>query len=180
MTAMVYELHSNESQVIPQRSEPTDFFDGNMFNPYKLAQVVMDQRKFVTFRDSKEICVYNPQTGVYEPNGDTVAKEEANKLLGEKSRPSYVNQAVEMIKFDTYLDRAVFRRPENYLIVRNGVLDIDSYEILPFNPNIYSLNALQISYVEGADCPKILAFLGQVVSPQDSMVLQEYAGYFLV
>lgn len=163
----------------PRTYEPRDFFEGKTFVPTLLAEAIMRQEEFVTFKDSKEIYVYDPEAGIYRPDGETVVEELAQRLLQSRTRPCHVTEALKIIKYLTYIDRGAFYCPENYLVVQNGVLDILTGEILPCSSDIYALSALNVVFDPTAECPAIMKFLSEVVSPQDILVLQELVGYLL-
>jgi putative DNA primase/helicase len=158
---------------------PDDFFDGNRFNPKRLTWAILNLKSIVTIRDTGEVYIYHPETGVYRPNGETIICELANRLLGKSSRPSYVRQTLDTVKYETYKDREQVVPPKNLLAVSNGVLDIDTQQLYPFSPDYYFLNALPIRFDPEADCPQFKKFLREVVSPLDILVLQEYSGYLL-
>ena len=99
--------------------------------------------------------------------------------MKDRARPRHISEAVKIVEFETYIDRAAFYCPDNYLVVSNGVLDLDNGELLPFNSDTYALSALPAIYDPDADCPNIKKFLCEVVSPGDILVLQELAGYLL-
>jgi putative DNA primase/helicase len=71
---------------------------------------------------------------------------------------------------------------EKYLLaVKNGILDVCTRELKPFNPEFYIFNALPVSYDASVKCPQFDKFLPEVVpSEKDRTVLQEHGGYSLI
>jgi len=108
-----------------------------------------------------------------------VIKEETDRLLGGRSRSSYINDVLRLVKIKTYKDRERMRCPENLIVLRNGILDLKKMELKPFTPDIFVLNQLPVYFDPNADCPNIKKFISEVVSPADAMVLQELTGYCL-
>jgi len=72
------------------------------------------------------------------------------------------------------------RPPEDLIVVANGVLNVKTGQLEPFNPDYFVFNALPVGYDPNADCPKFKTFLGEVIpSPENIKVLQEFVGYCL-
>ncbi len=179
MSNMAYQWEDSIITSQPKAYEPRDFFERNKFIPTLLADAIMEQEEFITFKDSKEIYSYDPELGIYKPDGETIIEELARKLLQSRTRPCHVNEALKIVKYQTYVDRDTFHCPDNYLVVQNGVLDIKAGCLEPFSSDTYALSALPVEFDPDADCPAIIKFLSDVVSPTDIPVLQELAGYLL-
>ncbi len=74
-------------------------------------------------------------------------------------------------------------RPKNVIHLANCMLNLDSSppDILPFNPNYYSLNQSPILYDPEADCPFFKNdLLAKALLPEDIDLLQKYFGQCLL
>ena len=170
---------SNQLGSINSQTVASRFFPNGVFNPSLLAEEIMRRHRFVTFEDNEETYVCNTQKGIYEPNGEALIKKEADDLLGYRSKPTYINSTLKLVKIKTYRKRKDLRCPENLIAVKNGLLDIEKMKLKPFTPDIFVLNQLPVYFDPNADCPNIKKFISEVVSPGDAMVLQELTGYCL-
>jgi len=71
--------------------------------------------------------------------------------------------------------------PSRLLVMANGILDIETGELLEHTPRLFAVNALPYDYDQTADCPQWLSFLQQVLpgDPEGQQLLQEWFGYCL-
>jgi len=150
-----------------------DFFDGSRFISKRLADCITRKYIFKTTNDTEEIFVY--QDGVYKPNGETIIKEEASKLLGEDDKKHYANEVLHRIQATTYVDRNSL--DINLVNVKNGIFDLEKKELLNHDSNLFTTTQLPIMFDKNADCPEIKKFLSEVLHPNDIAKIQEFIGY---
>jgi len=159
--------------------EVAKYFEGRppKFIPAYLARELMKEFHSITRETDETIFVYDPETGVYKPNGEAHIKREVEKRLGKHFSRNRLNEVI------SYIIAATIQRieePDPHLIlVKNGILDLRTKELKPFSPKYFFLNALPVKYDPEADCPKIKKFLSEIVVPEDIVVLQEISGYCL-
>src|SRR5208282_5546731 len=80
-----------------------------------------------------------------------------------------------------WLSEADGSKSARLIAVSNGLLDLETRELHSASPKFFNLNALDVNYRDGADCPHWLHFLEQLweQDPQSINCLQEIFGYFL-
>jgi len=144
-----------------------------------IANIVLKKAYYLTLRDTEEIFIYDPKTGIYKPNGITYLKENIAKIMRNKYDTSIANEAINYIKTQTYTNRAQLVSAPNTLTVNNGVLDLTTRTLQPLSPKNLTLNRLPVDYISTATCPNFLRFLKQVMTQQEIDLLQEYVGYCL-
>jgi putative DNA primase/helicase len=150
------------------------------FIPELLAKDILQKVKIVTLKDTEEILYYDEKEGIWKFNGEALIKNLATKLLGEKTKTQYLNETLNYIKAVTYVDRKIFDNQPIYLLpVKNGVLNLETLELLPYKPEYYFTSKLPVAYDANADCPKIRKFLSEIVMPEDVELLIEIAAYCL-
>jgi putative DNA primase/helicase len=150
------------------------------FVPEYLAQDMMDRVKFITLSDSEEIYWFDEEEGIWRSNGDILIKKMGTDLLGDKTKQNYLNETIGYIQGKTYYDRKIFDSSIiNPIPLQNGVLDLNTMQLLPYSPEFYFTSKLNIKYNPNADCPKIKKFLGEIVDPNDVDLLTECPGYCL-
>jgi len=66
-----------------------------------------------------------------------------------------------------------------FISVQNGVIDLETMELLPHSPDSWVTNKLPITYDPSADCPAIKQFLSEVLRPEDIPLMQEIIGWTL-
>ncbi len=164
-------------------SIPNDFFDhkGN-FTPMKLVKFItgdeLDNRLVtpITIGGGDVMWHYKHEIGIYRPNGIAYVKEEAKRALGKRCKTSHVNEVVFLSLIDTYIQPDEFIEDPNLLVVKNGVLHLDTREFTKHNHMDYAKAALPVVYNPEAECPLILKFL-EKVAPEYITFLQEWTGY---
>lgn len=157
---------------------PWRFFAGTKFVPKFLADTIMEDFHFATMKDSDEIYYY--EDGVYRPGGKAIIKEEAETQLDALTKTYYVNESVNYIRWATYTPREKFNNPPNLIVVENGLLDVDKYELKEHTPEELITTRLPVKYDPNADCPKIKKFLREVLHAENIPVIQEVVGYCLL
>lgn len=150
-----------------------------------LARFVEFQHALRTVRsdDNPETWVY--QDGVYVPNGRTHVTETCRRVLGEAFTTAIANEVVAKVEADTYVDQAeFFNAPDQYptlVPVRNGVLDVVTRELLPFDARRVFFHKLPVAYDASANCPHVNCFLASVfATTEDLTVFLEFAGSSIV
>ena len=148
------------------------------FVPVYLAAELMKEHHFRTRSEDKTIFCYNPDTGVYQTDGQDTIDREITKKLGK-----YYSIHRHRETYDYILKATVEKLPmlpENKIAVKNGILDIHTRELQQFNPDFFVVNALPVAYDANAKCPGFVKFLESAVPEKaDRDTLQEFAGYIL-
>ena len=141
------------------------------------------QENIYTTRDDIKAEVWIYREGNYVPNGKTYIKEFCREILGEAYTPHIANEVINKIETDTYIDTKEFCNSEcvEEIPVENGVLNIITGEITPFNPKKIFFNKLPIKYNPTKECPSILKFFSGVLkNDSDIPILEELFGYCLL
>lgn len=133
--------------------------------------------------DQSECWIYDE--GIFKPQGKTYIQEFVRKETKEYYAAQIINVVLVKVEADTYIDQDYFFSKQNkypYLIpVQNGVLNIDTNELLPHSSDYCFFNKLPVKYVPGVDCPFIRLFLEEVLPDQESLLtLQEFYGSCLL
>jgi len=135
-----------------------------------------------TFKDNKEIIIYDETNGTYVQNGDLYLAHLIEDRLKEKAENKQVNEIIESIKRKTYYNRDdLDKQPKNIKPVGNGLLNLETNELLDFTPKYIFLNKININYNKDANCDQFKKFLGEVLQTEkDIEIIQEWCGYCLL
>jgi P4 family phage/plasmid primase-like protien len=170
--------------VVPDEEMNPDverFFEGKpqRLNPALVGAEILKEHRFFTKSTRGQMYRYNTANGIYESDAEDFVNAEVSRKLG-KHYSTNRRQEIEAFIRSRTLRKMV--ETDKYLhAVQNGVLDVRTSELKPFNPDYYIFNALPVKYDPNAKCPKFLKFLGEVVPPEkDRLVLQEAIGYCLI
>ena len=146
----------------------------------KIVENLLGKYSFKTIYGKKDETIYFYDKGIYNLRGREIIKTKTEKLLKGKATTNIVNEVVEKIKRNTSIDNEEFNNiPEHLICLENGILNIITKEILPFNPSYYFKNKIPIKYNKEKNCNKILDFFKEVCYPEDIPIIQEFFGFCL-
>lgn len=149
-----------------------------------MAEAILAVRSFLTLNDTKQILWYDYPAGVYRFNGETVIEQFAQMWLGKLGLEStatnhYMAQVVGYIRRETYIHRDKLNTNRDIVVVKNGVIDLNSRKLLPHSKEYKATVALPVTYDVGADCPKITKFISEVVKAENRLLLWELPAWCL-
>jgi len=128
-----------------------------------------------------EVWIY--KDGVYVPQGKSELEKKIRNFLGNVFNINISNEILHKIKADTQIEMETFFKTTylNEIPVNNGILDIFTRELKPFNPSKIFFNKLPVKYDPEAKCPNIIKFLSEVVKDKDDInLLLELFGFALL
>lgn len=147
---------------------------------------------FKTIRDSQEIIWFESESGVYRFDGEVKIKEELGNLFQEALQNGEVdksnlltehdrNEIVKRIQWDKIIDRRDFEDHNEYVInVKNGLLNINTKQILPHSSDFISVKQFPVVYDPNAKWTEVLKFFKQVQNREGVTTLIKMFGYILM
>ena len=118
----------------------------------------IESKEFIyTIKDDIKSEVWIYQNGVYQPNGKSHIAEECRKILEEHFTTHLMNEIISKIEADTYIESEDFFKNDyiEEIPVQNGILNIKTKKLYPFNPKKIFFNKLPVKYNPKATCPNI-------------------------
>lgn len=147
-----------------------------------LANFIENKMFIYTTKDDMKSEVWIYREGIYVPQGKSEIKEFLRGLLAEHYSTYVYNLVIAKIEPDTYIDQETFFN-HNYvdeIPVKNGLLNLQTRELLPFTPEKIFFNKLPVEYKKEAICPQIDKFVSEVLTSFDDMdVFYEMGGFCL-
>jgi P4 family phage/plasmid primase-like protien len=143
---------------------------------------ILDTKNIHTTRDDERAEMWIYIKGIYVPQGRTYLKEFCAEILGKAYTTHIVNQLITRVEVETYVNQKDFFINErvDFVPVKNGILDINTKELLPFSPVYRFFNKLPITFDSTMECPAIISFISQILKTEsDVEVVQEMFGYLL-
>jgi len=115
--------------------------------------------RFYTDKRTDELYIYHEDFGVWKADGVQII----NKILEAQFRPYLsirtVDEIVAHIRRHNYIDPSTLTVKNTLLNLRNGVLDLETLQLLPHSPDYYFTNYLDLEWKQNAGVPKkILEF----------------------
>ncbi|WP_195513956.1 DNA primase family protein [Turicibacter sanguinis] len=131
-----------------------------------------------------EFIAYDFKTGRYLYVMDDFIKAQAKIILHEAIddiwKISYGKSVLEQLRMDAPRLQCV-EEDKRYLNLKNGMLSLSDFKLLPHSPSIISLSQLPIEYDCNAECPYFLEYLNTVFEGDQNRIalIQEIFGYCL-
>jgi len=148
-----------------------------------VVEYILKKKYIYTTRDDVKTEVWIYKDGIYVPQGKSIIKEIMREILEEWYNTFFHNQVIAKIEADTFIDAKSFFNT-NYIDqipVNNGILNIFTRSLEPFDPKKIFFNKLPIDYNKELDCPAVVLFLNDVLKDnEDKLVFYELAGFALL
>ncbi len=148
----------------------------------EIVDYIEEKENIYTIKDDIKSEVWIYQNGVYKPNGKSCIAEECRKILEEHFTTHLMNEILSKIETDTYIESEDFFK-NNYIEeipVQNGILNIKTKKLLPFDPKKIFFNKIPVKYNPKADCPNIKKHFKETLkNEEDAKVMFEIFGFFL-
>lgn len=148
-----------------------------------LVEYIKRKHYIYTTKDDKNNETWIYRDGIYVPQGKSEIKILLREVLEEWFSAFVFNLVMNKIEADTSIDQDAFFKNENaYEIpVQNGILNINTRELTPFNPKKIFFNKLSVKYNPDAKCTQIEKFLKDILSKEEDVkVFYELGGFCLL
>ena len=136
----------------------------------------------ITYLD-KELTFFQYNGKCYVPLSENVLNFICQRELGnhrELFTNTTLNQFIHYAKGDALMDRKTSNKDHiSYLTLQNGLYKIDTGELLPHTPKIFTTNLLPYNYDPKTKCPRFMQFLEEVFPGDKGKInfIQEAVGY---
>lgn len=131
---------------------------------------------FKTLDDTEELLVYDG--GIYH-NGVTFVKAHLETALGSVADRHVVSEIIAHIQRRTYTQRNIFNVNREYLPLKNGLLNLKTFELECFDPEKLYTFRVPVEYDANAESTHIVEFFREVLHREDIDTMQEVFGYVL-
>jgi putative DNA primase/helicase len=167
------------SRKVPNKEDEEGHVRKNLHEvAHELFEKIMESETFATINGSEEL--YHYDGGVYVAGGEFRIKQLVQELAGQKYLGNTLaSEVIGHVKRSTYVPSDKFYELTPYLVLNNGLLNVETAQVTPHSPDHHALSKLPVSYDPAADCPAIKRFLGEVLYPEDLPFTQEWIGYHL-
>jgi len=147
-----------------------------------IVKIIESKEKIYSIRSEEHQEIYAYRGGIYLNIGKSLIQEYSRDILGEAYTTQIYSNVLSKILADTFTDAEEFftLTEKSKIAVVNGILDLKTRELLPFNPNIKLFNKLPVVFDKSKECPRIKAFFSTIHKEEKSILLiQELFGFCL-
>jgi len=122
---------------------------------------------------------YNPKTGVWDEVDAAWIRRKVSEDMDELRNPSWVEKVAAQLHTDLWVDEERMRPKGLYLCLKNGMWDVEKFELLPHSPRYLARYQLPVRYEPEADCPLWEKTLDGIFADDLSKVevLRSFMGY---
>jgi putative DNA primase/helicase len=129
----------------------------------------------VTADDTEQIYLY--QNGYYV-QADQILKAEIEIMQGAFTTNTFVNEILGHVQRSTYVKRTEFNKEKHLLPLENGIFNLRTFKLEPFDENIILTYKLPITYNPDAVAPNIISWIKEIVADEENIkLIQEFLGY---
>jgi len=136
----------------------------------------VDEHHFKTVEDTKKM--YRYAGGVYLSDGETFLESLIEKEFHSITSEALIRDMIGKVKRMTYVKHQEFNN-KPFINVKNGLLDLQTFELMPHTPDHISTYQMPFPFDPDADCPNNRAFFGQVAKGEDLTFIKELFGWVL-
>lgn len=138
---------------------------------------LIEKYHFKTLRDTEQILYY--KDGYYHFKGETIIREKAEEIFTDLMNSRKANEIIGHVRRSSFIDREEINNNPILLNLKNGILNIKTNEFKKHTPEEIITIRIPLSYEPTADCVKIKKFMSEIVSKENTKILEEIAGYCL-
>lgn len=164
------------------KSDNADFTSDTTVHNWAADQLLSDL-DILTTKTPEKIYRYDPEMGIYKPDGETFIRGHLKNKLGNQFRKNRAREILYHVESSTYVNTEDLGGPEEFFCAKNGVLFIPKSgkpELCPHSAGYKFISALPVKFDPDADCPQFKDSLTQWVPENEIEKLQEFAGYCLM
>lgn len=139
---------------------------------------IPDER--IAWLSKREEWYWCDTSGVWHSHGEEFVRRWLDSEFGDHYRSRLRTELQDQLKARTRVDETSFGGgPPGTIATKSGLLDLETGDCRPIQPDDRVRWRLDTEYDPEADCPRWKAFLGDVVEPDSIPLLQEYIGFCL-
>jgi putative DNA primase/helicase len=153
-----------------------NLFIARKVNANEVADEIIKHHRMINFADT----YYEYKGGCYRPLFVEEVQKWIKDACGTGFSASKLRNVLVALKTETFVKPDIINGITLFN-VKNGLYDIDKMRLLPHSPDVYSINQLNVTYRENAECLLWQKSLDQIFESDVAriMLLQEYFGYCL-
>ena len=140
----------------------------------EIMEVLNRKYRFITAEDTKVVYYYNE--GVFK-EATTLIEKEVEAHFEDVTSTYFTNEIINHLRRRTYTNRDKFNTDKTRIPLKNGLFNLETFELEPFDENKIFTFRIPIMYDADAECPHIKAWIEEIVKPDSRDLLQEFSGY---
>ena len=146
-------------------------------NLYKFAQEILAETPIVT--DSRTYLMFWWDGKRWRDGAEALLQEKLVEAEKENYKPYHFTTLKEIIQGLTFKN-GLEEPPPNLICFENGVLDLNTMQLMPHDPKYFFRNIIHANFNPEAKCPRFLKWLEEIQPEEEERkAIQELFGYSL-
>ncbi len=154
---------------IQNESNPEKIFLNQNYD--LVAEEILENRYFVTLRETNEIWFYEKSEGIWKPLGHTIIAEACQSLI-KKCRRGTVSEVIDTIRRKSMIYSSEFFDSE-IICAQNGILDPSTFEKYPHSSEYYVTTKFPFRIDFEARNLKLWNHVLTIIDPKDINLFME-------
>ena len=143
-----------DKKIDPQKVLIEDERKGSRLVPALAAEELKRLFKFYTDQRTDELFIYHEDIGTWQPDGETIISKVLEAQLGLYLSTRSTSETIQHIKRSSYIDPSKLTVKDTLINLRNGVLDLETLQLLPHSPDYYFTSYLDLEWKQDPEVPK--------------------------
>ena len=144
----------------------------------KVAKALLELFRIATLEETDDILFYSK--GVYRPKAESLLTKQIESIVpSDAITTDLVKEVLGHVRRMTYVSRERFNSDPNILNLKNGLLDLRTFELKKHTPKFLSTIQLPVNYDPNARSELWKKVVSEDLYPEDVPLLQEAFGYVL-
>ena len=156
-------------------------------DPWLLAEAIMRKRVYRKIQHTSALGATSFwwfDGAAWMLGAEEVIEKDLTEVLSNqtniKPTSTLLDQVIRIIGSKNWVTETQLKEPPlNLINLKNGVLDIETGQLHPHDPQLWFTSVIDVQYDPNAKCPNFLKFLGEVLPPETHPTIQELFGYIL-
>ena len=128
--------------------------------PFMCAEKLENLFKFYTDQTTDELYIYHEDKGIWKPDGEAIINKIVETQLREHASTRAISEIIGHVKRRNYLDPDKIIVKKSLINLKNGVLDLETGQLLPHDPEFYFKDYVDVNFNPEPNIPqKIIDFL---------------------
>lgn len=142
---------------------------------------ILKKYNIITDFRTDNIKAYSPDYNYFKDIGPEMIKSFLTKEFNINNTKSNSSEILHLLRTETYImdEEIKAASPLHLLPFKNGILDLNTMQLLPHDPKYLFDFQIPINYNHLANCPKVDEFFSQVVEEQNKSILYDIFGLAL-
>jgi|GEM_PF-3605865 len=126
---------------------------------FEVAEALRRDQHFIALARSKELLLY--RDGVYTRNAEGIAASLVENVKGRTSTNGFVSEVLGHLTRKNLKEIGEFDADPTKVNLQNGILHLETFDVLSHSPEYLSLTKLNMKYDRNAHCPTIVGFIDE-------------------